>query len=45
MGQAAGTLAALAGRSRGLREVPIAALQAALHADGAWLGEGAPPGP
>ena len=31
MGQAAGTLAALAGRSTGLREVPVEALQAALR--------------
>jgi glycine/D-amino acid oxidase-like deaminating enzyme len=45
MGQAAGTLAALAGRSRGVREVPVEALQAALRADGAWLGDGAPPVP
>jgi hypothetical protein len=45
MGQAAGTLAALAGSSRGLHEVPVEALQAALRADGAWLGDGAPPPP
>jgi hypothetical protein len=43
MGQAAGTLAALAGASRALRDVPVDALQAALRADGAWLGDGAPP--
>jgi hypothetical protein len=43
MGQAAGTLAALAGSSRALRDVPIEALQSALRADGAWLGEGDPP--
>ena len=45
MGQAAGTLAALAGRSRSVREVPVTALQAALRADGAWLGDGTPPAP
>jgi FAD-dependent oxidoreductase family protein len=45
MGQAAGTLAALAARTRSLRDVPTVALQAALRADGAWLGEGAPPSP
>jgi hypothetical protein len=45
MGQAAGTLAALAGSSRALHEVPVEALQAALRADGAWLGDGAPPPP
>ncbi len=43
MGQAAGTLAALAGASSALRDVPVDALQAALSADGAWLGDGAPP--
>jgi len=43
MGQAAGTLAALAGASRALREVPVHALQSALRADGAWLGDGSPP--
>ncbi len=42
MGQAAGTLAALAA-ARCLREVPVATLQAALRADGAYLGDGAPP--
>src|SRR5204863_8866125 len=45
MGQAAGTLAALAGASRALRDVPVEALQSALRADGAWLGDGAPPAP
>jgi hypothetical protein len=43
MGQAAGTLAALAGRSLDLREVPVETLQAALRADGAYLGDGALP--
>jgi len=44
MGQAAGTLAALAGASSGgPRAVAIAAVQSALRADGAFLGEGAPP--
>ena len=33
-----------AGR-RGLREVPVEALQAALRRDGAWLGDGALPAP
>ena len=42
MGQAAGTLAALAGNGR-LRDVPSVSLQSALRADGAWLGDGAPP--
>jgi hypothetical protein len=42
MGQAAGTLAALAGKQP-LRALPIATLQDALRADGAWLGEGEPP--
>jgi len=41
MGQAAGTLAALATRlSQALRAVPIEALQQALIGDGAWLGSG-----
>jgi hypothetical protein len=43
MGQAAGTLAELAGPTGALREVTIAALQAALRDDGAWLGDGPPP--
>jgi FAD-dependent oxidoreductase family protein len=44
MGQAAGTLAALARRSgQALREVPVETLRAALRADGAYLGDGAPP--
>ncbi len=38
MGQAAGTLAALAGPGE-VRAVPIATLQAALRADGAFLGD------
>jgi len=45
MGQAAGTLAALAGAARALRDVPVEALRSALRADGAWLGDGAPPAP
>ena len=45
MGQAAGTLVALAGRSTGLRQVPVESLQAALRSDGAWLGDGALPAP
>ncbi|MEO5845574.1 MAG: FAD-dependent oxidoreductase [Caldimonas sp.] len=45
MGQAAGTLAALARTSGDLRGVPVAAVRAALRADGAWLGEGVPPAP
>jgi hypothetical protein len=45
MGQAAGTLAALAGASRALREVPVPDLQRALRADGAWLGDESPPTP
>jgi len=45
MGQAAGTLAALAGASRALREVPVQDLQRALRADGAWLGDESPPAP
>jgi glycine/D-amino acid oxidase-like deaminating enzyme len=45
MGQAAGTLAALGGASGALRDVPVTALQSALRADGAWLGDGAPPAP
>ncbi|HSC63902.1 MAG TPA: FAD-dependent oxidoreductase [Caldimonas sp.] len=45
MGQAAGALAALAGPSRALRDVPVRTLQSALRGDGAWLGEGAPPLP
>ena len=45
MGQAAGALAALAGSSGPLRDVAVDSLQAALRADGAWLGEGTPPGP
>jgi hypothetical protein len=45
MGQAAGTLAALAGDSAALADVPVAALQSALREDGAWLGDGAPPPP
>jgi len=45
MGQAAGTLAALAGdREVPLRQVAPAALQARLAADGAFLGRGDPPG-
>ena len=45
MGQAAGTLAALAGDAgAALRAVAPAALQAALAADGAFLGRGDPPG-
>jgi hypothetical protein len=45
MGQAAGTLAALAGADRlPLRSVAPTALQAALAADGAFLGRGEPPG-
>ena len=45
MGQAAGTLAALAGAGGvPLRGVAPAALQAALAADGAFLGRGEPPG-
>ena len=45
MGQAAGTLIALAGRSTDLRQVPVEALQAALRSDGAWLGDSALPAP
>ncbi len=45
MGQAAGTLAVLAGSAGALRDVPPPALQSALRADGAWLGEGMPPAP
>ena len=45
MGQAAGTLAALAGDAWRLREVSLLKLQRALREDGAWLGDGAPPGP
>jgi glycine/D-amino acid oxidase-like deaminating enzyme len=45
MGQAAGTLAAIATGSRqGLRQAVPADLQAALEADGAFLGRGDPPG-
>ena len=45
MGQAAGTLAALAvGSRRALREVATSDVQAALEADGAFLGRGDPPG-
>ncbi|MEP7138399.1 MAG: FAD-dependent oxidoreductase [Caldimonas sp.] len=45
MGQAAGTLAALATGSRAaLREVAPAEVQAALVADGVFLGRGEPPG-
>jgi len=45
MGQAAGTLAALAGDGgMPLRSVAPAALQAALTADGVFLGRGDPPG-
>jgi hypothetical protein len=45
MGQAAGTLAALAGAGGlPLRGVAPAELQAALAADGAFLGQGDPPG-
>ena len=44
MGQAAGTLAALAvGSRRALREIAPAKVQAALEADGAFLGRGEPP--
>jgi hypothetical protein len=40
MGQAAGTLAALSqSGATGLRAVPAIELQAALRADGAWLGD------
>ena len=43
MGQAAGTLAALAGsRKEALREVPVELVQAALSADGAYLGTALP---
>ena len=43
MGQAAGTLAALAGsRAEALREVPVETVQAALSADGAYLGTALP---
>ncbi|MEO8835600.1 MAG: FAD-dependent oxidoreductase, partial [Caldimonas sp.] len=45
MGQAAGTLAALAARANAaLRMIPTATLQATLAADGAFLGEGPVPG-
>ena len=44
MGQAAGTLAALAGAGRTpLRALPVTVLQAALAADGAFLGRGEVP--